>query len=287
MCPHDWLFQDKESGEWRGCPTPGLSTVSSGQCKFWILVSECWSVYSNTNFWLVQDSAANSNVFSKNQDSTLSKKPKLCSLPIRIMFHHSCLSLSVSGVWLWEDHSYTLPVGDELPRGKETSTTSHPRWILHLYSFIHIVSVNSHFPVFISTVWAEYPGGLEPEDQSCRTPLESNIQPQTVLQVRKCIPHWISYSEKSCSFLRLTLYLVWKWFYYDSILHAPLSGMRRQRGDTIFIFRAKKISDQSSVYLSSKLCISVISFISFIVVPCLPSTLERESRCDKACMIRS
>ena len=74
---------------------------------------------------------------------------------------------------------------------------------------------------------------------------------------------------------------------YDSFLHAPLSGMRRQRGDTIFIFRAKKISDQSSVYLSSKLCISVISFISFIVVPCLPSTLERESRCDKACMIRS
>ena len=88
MCPHDWLFQDKESGEWRGCPTPGLSTVSSGQCKFWILVSECWSVYSDTNFWLVQDSAANSNVFSKNQDSTLSKKPKLCSLPIRIMVHH-------------------------------------------------------------------------------------------------------------------------------------------------------------------------------------------------------
>ena len=73
----------------------------------------------------------------------------------------------------------------------------------------------------------------------------------------------------------------------DSFLHAPLSGMWRQRGDTIFIFRAKKISDQSSVYLSSKLCISVVSFISFIFVPCLPSTLERESRCDKACMIRS
>ena len=59
---------------------------------------------------------------------------------------------------------------------------------------------------------------------------------------------------------------------YDSFLHAPLSGMRRQRGDTIFIFRAKKISDQSSV--SSKLCISVVSFISIIVVPCLPSKLS-------------
>ena len=53
---------------------------------------------------------------------------------------------------------------------------------------------------------------------------------------------------------------------YDSFLHAPLSGIQRQRGDTIFIFRAKKISDQSSV--SSKLCISVVSFIiSIIVVP--------------------
>ena len=59
---------------------------------------------------------------------------------------------------------------------------------------------------------------------------------------------------------------------YDSFLHAPLSGMRRQRGDTIFIFRAKKISDQSSV--SSKLCISVVSFISIIVVPFLPSKLS-------------
>ena len=27
MGPHDWLFQDKESGEWRVCPTPGLSSV--------------------------------------------------------------------------------------------------------------------------------------------------------------------------------------------------------------------------------------------------------------------
>ena len=136
-------------------------------------------------------------------------------------------------------------------------------------------------------------------------PSEQNIQVDWSLKIRAVEHHWNQTSSlklfyrsgnvfhieflivRICSFLRLTLYLVWKWFYYDSILHAPLSGMRRQRGDTIFIFRAKKISDQSSVYLSSKLCISVISFISFIVVPCLPSTLERESRCDKACMIRS
>ena len=139
----------------------------------------------------------------------------------------------------------------------------HTRGEYYIYTLFQ--STDYYFPVFISTVSAEYPGGLEPEDHSCRTPLESNIQPQTVLQVRKCIPHWISYSEKSCSFLRLTLYLVWKWFYYDSILHAPLSGMRRQRGDTIFIFRAKKISDQSSVYLSSKLC-NLLSVLSFLLL---------------------
>ena len=161
-------------------------------------------------------------------------------------------------------------------------------YYIYIHLFTLFQSTDYYFPVFISTVWAEYPGGLEPEDHSCRTPLESNIQPQTVPQVRKCIPHWISYSEKSCSFFRLTLvtleYLVGS---YDSFLHAPLSGMRRQRGDTIFIFREKKISNQSSVYLTSKLCISVVSFISFIFVPCFPSTLERESRCDRACMIRS
>ena len=119
-------------------------------------------------------------------------------------------------------------------------------YYIYIHLFTLFQSTDYYFPVFISTVSAEYPGGLEPEDHSCRTPLESNIQPQT-----------------------------------------PLSGMRRQRGDTIFIFREKKISNQSSVYLTSKLCISVVSFISFIFVPCFPSTLERESRCDRACMIRS
>ena len=39
--------------------------------------------------------------------------------------------------------------------------------------------------------------------------------------------------------------------------------------------------------VTSRQSTSVVSFISFIFVPCLPSTLERESRCDKACMIRS
>ena len=84
------------------------------------------------------------------------------------------------------------------------------------------------------------------------------------LIVRSCTAFWGSH------WTDVTLeYLVRS---YDSFLHAPLSGMRRQRGDTIFIFRAKKISDQSSV--SSKLCISVVSFISIIVVPFLPSKLS-------------
>ena len=132
-------------------------------------------------------------------------------------------------------------------------------YYIYIHLFTLFQSTDYYFPVFISTVWAEYPGGLEPEDHSCRTPLESNIQPQTVPQVRKCIPHWIPAAFWGWTDVTLE-YLVGS---YDSFLHAPLSGMRRQRGDTIFIFRAKKISDQSSV--SSKLCISVVSFISFIV----------------------
>ena len=158
-------------------------------------------------------------------------------------------------------------------------------YYIYIHLFTLFQSTDYYFPVFISTVSAEYPGGLEPEDHSCRTPLESNIQPQTVPQVRKCIPHWIRAAFWGLHWTDVTLeYLVGS---YDSFLHAPLSGMRRQRGDTIFIFREKKISNQSSVYLTSKLCISVVSFISFIFVPCFPSTLERESRCDRACMIRS
>ena len=84
-------------------------------------------------------------------------------------------------------------------------------YYIYIHLFTLFQSTDYYFPVFISTVWAEYPGGLEPEDHSCRTPLESNIQPQTVPQVRKCIPHWISYSEKSCSFLgsHLSLLSIW------------------------------------------------------------------------------